>query len=294
MFATRPVRRLWHLMYPLSQRSPLLQAGRACVAIVDPSGRMAPPTAHADACSPVRPTSSTHNDACSSKSRFQVVDNSKKRRARQSNRPADPGRWADFSAERRLRRMLRCAVDSGNLPDELARGADRVTACLPSPPGPVSCGQDNSKKRIAKTPSVRVVPDRTGRVKIQRQGPAPSATVARVTHAKLEITAEVVRELLRDQHPDLADRPVTPGARGWVNQLWRLGDDLAVRLPWATQSADALLLRPGTWRPAGSCCRPAPSTGFTGPTGPLRTGRTAQTVRTERMPRPGGVPAAWR
>ena len=54
------------------------------------------------------------------------------RRARQSNRPADPGRWADFSAERRLRRMLRCAVDSGNLPDELARGADRVTACLPS------------------------------------------------------------------------------------------------------------------------------------------------------------------
>ena len=163
------------------------------------------------------------------------MDNSKKRRARQSNRPADSGRWADFSAERRLRRMLTVRRRSGNLPDELARGADRVTACLPSPPGPASCGQDNSKKRIAKTPSVRVVPDRTGRVKIQRQGPAPSATVARVTHAKLEITAEVVRELLRDQHPDLADRPVTPGARGWVNQLWRLGDDLAVRLPWATQ-----------------------------------------------------------
>ena len=70
-----------------------------------------------------------------------------------------------------------------------------------------------------------------------------------MTHAKLEITAEVVRDLLRDQHPDLADRPVTLGAKGWVNQLWRLGDDLAVRLPWATQSADALLLREHAWVP---------------------------------------------
>jgi TRAP-type mannitol/chloroaromatic compound transport system permease small subunit len=50
-----------------------------------------------------------------------------------------------------------------------------------------------------------------------------------------------VRVLLRDQHPDLADHPVRLGARGWDNQLWRLGDDLAVRLPWATQSADTLL-----------------------------------------------------
>jgi hypothetical protein len=46
--------------------------------------------------------------------------------------------------------------------------------------------------------------------------------------------------LLREQHPDLAGLPLTFGARGWDNQLWRLGDDLAVRLPWATQSADEL------------------------------------------------------
>ena len=57
------------------------------------------------------------------------------------------------------------------------------------------------------------------------------------------MTAELVRDLLRDQHPDLADLPVTFGARGWDNQLWRLGGDLAVRLPWATESADALLLK---------------------------------------------------
>jgi len=65
----------------------------------------------------------------------------------------------------------------------------------------------------------------------------------------VELTAELVRELLRDQHPDLADRAVTLGARGWDNQLWRLGDDLAVRLPWQTETADALLLEEHTWVP---------------------------------------------
>jgi len=65
----------------------------------------------------------------------------------------------------------------------------------------------------------------------------------------LEITAELVRELVRDQHPDLADRPVRLGARGWDNQLWRLGDDLAVRLPWAGQSSDVRLRNEHTWVP---------------------------------------------
>ncbi len=60
--------------------------------------------------------------------------------------------------------------------------------------------------------------------------------------AETELTAELVRELLRDQPPDLADRPLMLGARGWDNQLWRLGDDLAVRLPWQTETADSLLL----------------------------------------------------
>jgi len=71
-----------------------------------------------------------------------------------------------------------------------------------------------------------------------------------MTTAELEITADLIRELLRDQHPDLAGRPVTLGARGWDNQLWRLGDDLAVRLPWATERADALLLKEYAWLPA--------------------------------------------
>jgi len=70
-----------------------------------------------------------------------------------------------------------------------------------------------------------------------------------MTHNEIEMTAESVRELLRDQHPDLADHPVRLGARGWDNQLWRLGDDLAVRLPWATESADALLHKEYHWLP---------------------------------------------
>jgi aminoglycoside phosphotransferase (APT) family kinase protein len=75
---------------------------------------------------------------------------------------------------------------------------------------------------------------------------------------EIELTAELVRELLRDQHPDLADRPLTLGARGWDNQLWRLGDDLAVRLPWQTGAADSLLLKENTWLPALAPLLPLP------------------------------------
>ncbi|MFF9817529.1 aminoglycoside phosphotransferase family protein [Streptomyces sp. NPDC014006] len=71
-----------------------------------------------------------------------------------------------------------------------------------------------------------------------------------MTHLMPEITADLVRSLLRDQHPDLAEHPVRLGARGWDNQLWRLGDDLAVRMPWATPRADVLLRKEHAWLPA--------------------------------------------
>ena len=45
-----------------------------------------------------------------------------------------------------------------------------------------------------------------------------------------EITAGLVRDLLRDQHPDLADLPLREVDGGWGNQMWRLGDELAVRI----------------------------------------------------------------
>ncbi|OUD00495.1 hypothetical protein CA983_25200 [Streptomyces swartbergensis] len=52
-----------------------------------------------------------------------------------------------------------------------------------------------------------------------------------MAHTEIEITAALIRELLRDQHPDLADLPVRLGARGWDNQLWRRPAARADRRP---------------------------------------------------------------
>jgi aminoglycoside phosphotransferase (APT) family kinase protein len=75
---------------------------------------------------------------------------------------------------------------------------------------------------------------------------------------KIELSVELVRDLLRDQHPDLADRPLELGARGWANQLWRLGDDLAVRIPWQADRADSQLLTEYTWVPTLAPLLPLP------------------------------------
>ncbi|MBT2893517.1 phosphotransferase, partial [Streptomyces sp. McG2] len=66
---------------------------------------------------------------------------------------------------------------------------------------------------------------------------------------RTDATPELVRSLLREHHPDLAGLPLSLAARGWDNQMWRLGDRLAVRLPWATESADALLRKEHAWLP---------------------------------------------
>jgi aminoglycoside phosphotransferase (APT) family kinase protein len=79
-----------------------------------------------------------------------------------------------------------------------------------------------------------------------------------VTRTETGITAELIRDLLRDQHPDLARHPVRFAARGWDNQIWRLGDHLAVRLPWATRSADLLLRKEHAWVPALAPLLPLP------------------------------------
>lgn len=91
----------------------------------------------------------------------------------------------------------------------------------------------------------------------------------------IEVTADLIAELLREQHPDLADLPLKLGARGWDNQLWRLGDDLAVRLPWTNKDAGELLLKEHTFLPAIAPRLPVPV-----PV-PQRLGRPS-----ERFPRP--------
>ena len=49
--------------------------------------------------------------------------------------------------------------------------------------------------------------------------------------AEFDVTVELVRALLSDQHPDLAGRPLRHETHGWDNDVFRLGDDLALRMP---------------------------------------------------------------
>ena len=72
--------------------------------------------------------------------------------------------------------------------------------------------------------------------------------MAVMPEAEFEASASLVRSLLRDQHPDLADRPVTPLGNGWDNVLFRLGTDLVVRLP-RRGVADALMVEEQRWLP---------------------------------------------
>lgn len=53
----------------------------------------------------------------------------------------------------------------------------------------------------------------------------------RMPAAEVEVTADLVRRLLADQHPDLARLPVEFLANGWDNAMFRLGRELVVRLP---------------------------------------------------------------
>ncbi len=58
----------------------------------------------------------------------------------------------------------------------------------------------------------------------------------------------VVRALLLEQHPDLADAPVRGVDEGWDNVMYRVGDDLAARLP-RREAGVPLLLHERRWLP---------------------------------------------
>ena len=49
--------------------------------------------------------------------------------------------------------------------------------------------------------------------------------------ADIEVTEELLRRLLAEQFPDLADQPLRLVANGWDNAIFRVGDDLVARLP---------------------------------------------------------------
>ncbi|MDJ1131290.1 aminoglycoside phosphotransferase family protein [Streptomyces iconiensis] len=69
-----------------------------------------------------------------------------------------------------------------------------------------------------------------------------------MTDSEIEITADLVHYLLREQHPDLARLALSEVAGGWGNHMWRLGDELAVRMP-RTEGAPDLLRKECRWLP---------------------------------------------
>jgi aminoglycoside phosphotransferase (APT) family kinase protein len=66
--------------------------------------------------------------------------------------------------------------------------------------------------------------------------------------AEVDVTTDLVRRLLHEQHPDLADLPLRVVTSGWDNVILRLGDDLAVRVP-RREAAARLALHEQRWLP---------------------------------------------
>jgi len=65
---------------------------------------------------------------------------------------------------------------------------------------------------------------------------------------EIDVTHDLVRSLLREQHPDLADLPLTWAGTGWDNALWRVGELLAARFPVRAVAAP-LVVHEQRWLP---------------------------------------------
>ena len=88
--------------------------------------------------------------------------------------------------------------------------------------------------------------------------------------AEIELSVGLVRSLLAEQRPDLADLAIAEVASGWDNVVFRVGDDLAARHAAAGD-------RGATWPPTSSggwpswppgCRCPVPAPVFVGEPGP--------------------------
>ena len=66
--------------------------------------------------------------------------------------------------------------------------------------------------------------------------------------AEVDVDEALVRALLADQHPDLAELPVEPLDSGWDNVMFRLGNLLTVRMP-RREVAAQLIVNEQTWLP---------------------------------------------
>lgn len=66
--------------------------------------------------------------------------------------------------------------------------------------------------------------------------------------AEVDIDEALVRRLLREQRPDLAEQPVWVVANGWDNAVARIGEDWMARLPRRAMAA-ALITNEQRWLP---------------------------------------------
>ncbi|MGO9950396.1 MAG: aminoglycoside phosphotransferase family protein [Steroidobacteraceae bacterium] len=85
----------------------------------------------------------------------------------------------------------------------------------------------------------------------------PAAAAVATPRAEIAIDVALVKRLLQSQHPDLADANLEPAACGWDNAIFRLGEQLCVRLPRREASA-ALLENEQRWLPELSKRLPLP------------------------------------
>ncbi|MEY2471361.1 MAG: hypothetical protein QOK28_690 [Actinomycetota bacterium] len=75
--------------------------------------------------------------------------------------------------------------------------------------------------------------------------------------AEVEVTPALVRALLADQHPDLADLPLSLVGEGWDNVMYRLGGEYSVRMPRRALAAP-LVVHEQTWLPQLAARLPIP------------------------------------
>jgi aminoglycoside phosphotransferase (APT) family kinase protein len=74
------------------------------------------------------------------------------------------------------------------------------------------------------------------------------STVVGTPVPKIDIDQTLVYRLLNEQHPDLAHLPLHPVACGWDNAIFRLGEQLSIRLP-RRQLGGILIEHEQTWLP---------------------------------------------
>lgn len=134
----------------------------------------------------------------------------------QDNQPVSSNRWVEFYTERRVNPLLRCAVDSGHLPMDLANRVERVAQRLPSlcgpEPQPTLLHGDAQQNNFVSTDTGAVVTD-----------VAPYFGHPEIDLALVDYFQPVPQDVFH------AYRDITPIDPGFAERrgLWRIFVDLA-------------------------------------------------------------------